>query len=86
MRHGHANDFSQMEGVAAGTLADLFTAAEAIGDQQGVGGGRTNGWKQLQLSDGEGNVVSVVFETEGTGHATAPGGGSMKIDTQFTQD
>ena len=75
-----------MEGAAVGHLGDLLAAAEAIGDDQPVGGGAANGGEEFEFADGLGDFVFVVFEAEGAGHAAASGGGGLEGDAEAAQE
>ena len=74
----HLEDFGQVEGVAVGALGDLLAATEAVGDDEPVGRGVADGGEEFEFADGHGDVVLVVLEAEGSGHAAASGGGGWK--------
>ena len=69
--------------MAACALANLFAATEAIGDDQGVGRCLADGGKQFQFTDCQGNVVSVMIETERSGHAAYYSGRPVENNSQF---
>lgn len=62
-----------MGGTARGVLADLFAAAEAVADKDGVWGGGADGGEKDALGEGLRDGELVAFEAEGTGHTTAAG-------------
>src|SRR5580692_9514797 len=74
-----------MEGAAVGHLGDLLAAAEAIGDDQPVGGGAANGGEEFEFADGGGNFVFVALEAERSGHAAASGRGGLEVDAEAAQ-
>src|SRR5450756_3078328 len=47
----HLQDLGQVKGVAAAGLGDLLAAAEAVGDELGVGGGGADRWQEGLLAD-----------------------------------
>ena len=65
-------EFREVFGLGVGVLGDLFAAAEAVGDDDGlfiIADGR----EQDALAEGLGDFVFVVLEAEGAGHAAAAG-------------
>ena len=57
--------------MAARRLDDLLAAAEAIGDDQRVPGGRPHRRQQDALPTLDRDIVVVFLEAEGSGHAAA---------------
>ncbi len=75
-----------MEGVAAGALGDLLAAAESVGDDEPVGGGLADGGEKFEFADGFGDLIFVVLEAEGSGHAATSGGGRPEVDADAVQE
>ena len=49
-------------------------------------GGAADGGEEFEFTDGDGDVVFIGFETEGTGHAAASGSGSLEVDTEAAEN
>src|ERR1035438_6606612 len=49
---GHLQDFGEVQGVAVGFLRDLLATAEAVGDDEPVGGRLANGGGEVKVADG----------------------------------
>ena len=62
-----------MERTDAGVLYDLFAAAEAVTDDDRLGGGFTDGWQKDALCELLRQVELVLFEAEWAGHAATAG-------------
>src|SRR5690349_3187855 len=75
-----------MEGLAAGELGDLLAAGEAIGDDERVGAGAADGGQERALSDPNRDVVVVLLETEGAGHAAAAGVEDFEVEAEAAQE
>src|SRR5581483_7138474 len=65
----HARD---MQRVAAGAVADLLTAADAVGDDERIARG-THGGQHTELAHFHRYVVVLGVEAERAGHAAAAG-------------
>ena len=68
---GICKDLDQMLGLIAGAVLYLLAAGYALGHHQEVALLSADGWKQHLLSDFEGDVVVLLLESEGAGHAAA---------------
>jgi hypothetical protein len=75
-----------VEGVAGGALGDLLAAAESVGDDEPVGGGTADGREKFEFADGLGDVVVVVLEAEGSGHAAASGSWGLEVDADAVEE
>jgi len=82
----HLQYFGEMKGVAAGGLGDLLAAAESVGDDEPVGRGVANGGEKFEFADRLGDVVFVVFEAKGAGHAAASGRGRLEVDADAAEE
>src|ERR1700686_2418946 len=82
----HLEDFGEVQSVAARAFGDLLAAAEAVGDDEPVGRSATDGGEELEFSDGGGDIVLVVLEAEGSGHAAARGSGGLEVDADAVQE
>src|SRR5271165_709774 len=74
-----------MQGVPGRSLSDLLAATEAVGDDQPVGGSLADRGQKLKLPNSHRNVIFIVLETEGSGHAAAARRGALKIYAQPPQ-
>ena len=70
---GLGEDFGEVHGFGGGVLGDLFGAAEAVGDEDGVCGFVACGGEEDAVGEFLGEVVFVFLEAEGAGHAAAAG-------------
>jgi len=67
------DDFREVDGAAAGVLRDLLAAAEAIGNEDGLGRSGADGGQENAFAESLGDFKLVAFEAEGAGHAAAAG-------------
>ncbi len=67
---GLGEEFGEVFGVGGGVLGDLFGAAEAVGEDGGLGV-VADGGEEDSVGEGLGDFVFVFFEAEGAGHAAA---------------
>lgn len=81
----HLDDFGKVQRVTGRTLGNLLAATEAVGDDEPVGRSVADGGHEFELSDGDGDVVLVRFEAEGTSHAAASGGGTLEVDAETAE-
>src|SRR5882672_5483824 len=75
-----------MQGLTVGFLGNLLAAAEAVGDDQPVGGRLADSWQKFELPDSFRHVVFLFFEAESSRHAAASGCWSGEIDPHPAQD
>ena len=82
----HLNYFRKMQGMSTGFLGDLFAAAKPVGNDEGFGTRVADGGQQLKFANFARDLVLIVLESEGAGHATASWGGRIEIEAHPGQD
>ena len=85
VRHRHVDYLGQVQRAAIAALRDLFAAAEAVGNDEGVGGRRADGRQQPAFTDGERHVIVPRFESERAGHPAAAGVEDVILHTKSLQ-
>src|SRR5437868_5317827 len=79
----HLNYLRSVQRRAIRVLADLFSAAKAIGNDQRVAPGCAHRGQEHSLATRDRNIVMLLFETERTRHPTAACIRQIQIESHF---